>query len=74
METSKLQEYTKRTAMGMGARTTWPNGLGFDFLGWSYKYDEATGEWQAARPGFIVGSGDSPDWARRAARKIKAVA
>lgn len=74
MKTSELQDMTKRAAATMGARNIWPNGLGFDFLGWSYKYDEATDEWQAARPGFIVGGGPTPDWARRAARKIKAVA
>lgn len=78
MKTSELQTITKNAAAGIapgdGARRLWPNGLGFDFFGWSYKYDEATDEWQAARAGYIVGSGPNPDMARAAARKIKAVA
>ena len=79
MKTSDLQTLTKTAAEFMGARNIWPNGLGFDFMGWSFKYDEATGEWQAVRPGFVVGSGGTCADARmnsimlqRQARKVAA--
>lgn len=69
MSTNTLRALTATHAAAWPPARVWPNGLGFDRRGWSYKFDERTEEWQAAREGYIVGSGPTPAAARLYARR-----
>lgn len=76
METNEIRAIVKAAAVGLVGAKIWPNGLGFDLRGTSYRINERISTvqgsvlWEASRRfeyGSKYGEGNTPQAAKRAA-------